>query len=333
MRLGMVGVGRIGVLHAETLRDLPDVDAITIADADSVRAEQAAEKLGVSAAADVDELFASRPDGVVIAAATPAHAGLVRQALQAGVPVFCEKPLAANVEETKEILAAVASSGVPLQMGFQRRFDPGYLAARERLRDGELGWLHSIWACTLDPAPPHASYIPTSGGLYRDCGVHDIDVIRWVTGREVIEVYATGANKGAEFFVEAGDIDTGHALLTLDDGTVAAIAASRYNGAGYDVRMELHGSQGSAVVGLDDQVPLRSAEPGTDWPPGQPYANFAARFHAAYAAELAAFVDVAAGRIESPCPGSDALEALFVADACELSRREGRRVEVAEVRR
>lgn len=332
MRLGMVGVGRIGVLHAETLRDLPDVESVTVADADPVRAKQAADKLGIGAAADVEELLAGRPDGLVIAAATPAHAELVRLAVLAGVPVFCEKPLASDVPETEAILAAVAAAGVPLQMGFQRRFDPGYRVARERLRAGELGRLHSIWACTLDPAPPHAAYIPTSGGLFRDCSVHDIDAIRWVTGLEVAEVRAVGANKGADFFAAAGDVDTGHALLTLDDGSLAAIAASRYNGAGYDVRMELHGSQGSSVVGLDERVPLSSAEPGTTWPSGPPYASFAERFQVAYAAELAAFAEVAAGRIASPCPGSDALEALLVAQACELSRKENRAVQVTEVR-
>ncbi|WP_020573370.1 Gfo/Idh/MocA family oxidoreductase [Actinopolymorpha alba] len=333
MKVGLVGVGRIGALHAETLRDLPEVETLFLADADVARARDTADKLGISSSGSVAELLASRPDGIVIAAATTAHAELVHLAADAGVAVFCEKPLASDVAGTREVIAHVAAAGVPLQMGFQRRFDPGYQAARARLQAGELGWLHSVWACTLDPAPPHASYIPTSGGLFRDCSVHDIDAIRWVTGREVAEVRATGANKGADFFAAAGDVDTAHALLTLDDGTLAALAATRYNGAGYDVRLELHGSRRTFVVGLDDRAPLASAEAGVTWPTEPSYANFAERFRSAYAAELRAFVDVMAGRTPSPCSGEDALEALYVAEACELSRRESRTVRIEEVRR
>lgn len=322
MRLGLVGAGRIGVLHARTLRDLR-VGPVVIADTDPRKAEQAAGELGCTPGT-MEDIFGDGArggvDGVVIAAATPAHSGLVRRAAAARIPVFCEKPLAAGLEETRELLAAVEQAGIPLQMGFQRRFDPGYRAARERLRSGELGVLHSLWACTMDPAPPPARYIPTSGGLFADCSVHDIDAIRWVTGREVTEVRATGGNRGAGFFAAAGDIATGHALLTLDDGSIAAIAAGRYNGGGYDVRLELHGSQRTAVAGLDGVL-------------DRPYPGFAERFAEAYAAELAAFVEVAAGRSPSPCPGREALEASYVAEACERSRRENRTVTLSEVKR
>jgi myo-inositol 2-dehydrogenase/D-chiro-inositol 1-dehydrogenase len=318
MRLGLVGVGRIGRLHARTLRDLTTVEEVTVADADTVRAEQLAAEHGFKAAPDVRTLL-ENVDGVVIAAATPAHAELVHLAVEAGVPIFCEKPLASTVAETREILGKTKQANVPLQLGFQRRFDAGFRAAKHRLRSGELGVLHSIWACTMDPAPPHPSYIPTSGGLFADCSVHDIDAIRWSTGCEVVAVSAAGGNRGAKYFAEAGDIDTGHALLTLDDGTLASIAGGRYNGAGYDVRLELHGAKGTAVAGIDGVTDTS-------------YPSFAERFGAAYVAELEAFVKVAAGRIESPCPGEDALEALYVALACERSRREQRTVRVAEVK-
>lgn len=330
MRVGLIGVGRIGALHAETLRDIPEVDTLVLADASASRARQAADKLGVPHTS-VEELFAMAPDGVVVAAATSAHAELVLRAAEAGVPVFCEKPLAADVPETREVLARVKAAGIPLQMGFQRRFDPGYQAARAAFEAGELGNLHSVWACTLDPAPPAPEYLPTSGGIFRDCSIHDIDVVRWLTGREVVEVRATGANKGADFFAAADDVDTGHAILTLDDGTLVSLAASRYNGAGYDVRLELHGSSRTLVVGMDERAPLTSAEPGVQWPTQRSYANFAERFHRAYVAELRAFVDVIAGRRESPCPGEDALAALYVAEACERARREDRTVRIDEV--
>ncbi len=332
MRVGLIGIGRIGALHADTLRDLPEIDTLVLADADAGLARSTADKLGVTSAGSVAELLASGPDGVVIAAPTSAHESLVRLAADAGVTVFCEKPLAAGVAATRATLAHVEATGIRLQMGFQRRFDAGYREARRALAAGELGRLHLALACTLDPAPPHPSYIPDSGGIFADCSVHDIDAVRWVTGREVIEVRATGANRGADFFAAAGDVDTANAILTLDDGTLVTLAATRYNGAGYDVRLELHGSQRTLVVGLDDRVPLRSAEPGVTWPAGGlSYANFAERFRPAYTAELQAFVNVVAGRSDSPCTGAEALQALYVAEACDRSRRDGRSVQVQEI--
>src|SRR5262249_39118161 len=217
------------------------------------------------------------------------------------------------------------------QVGFQRRFDAGYAAAREAVRAGRLGWLHTVRAGTLDPAPPPAEYVAGCGGLFRDLSVHDFDAIRWVTGREVAEVYAAGGNRGAAFFAAAGDVDTGAAVLTLDDGTLGLVSGTRYNPAGYDVRLELFGSADSLAVGLDDRLPLRSAEPGATFPAGPACPSFLERFRLASPRELAAFVEVAAGRAASPCTVQDALAAFRVAEACELSRRERRPVRLAEV--
>ncbi|HEY3606780.1 MAG TPA: Gfo/Idh/MocA family oxidoreductase, partial [Pseudonocardiaceae bacterium] len=195
MRLGLVGVGRIGAFHAETLRQLADV---VVADVDPVRAREVAEKLGVDFAVSVDALFASGLDGLVIAAPTDAHPALILRAVSAGLPVFCEKPVAGDIEGTLRVVDRIASADVPVQIGFQRRFDAGYMAAREAVFAGRLGWIHTLRATTCDPAPPPAAYIATSGGFFRDCSVHDFDIIRWVTGREVTEVYAVGANRGAD---------------------------------------------------------------------------------------------------------------------------------------
>jgi myo-inositol 2-dehydrogenase/D-chiro-inositol 1-dehydrogenase len=192
--------------------------------------------------------------------------------------------------------------------------------------------VHTIQSMTRDAAPPPATYIPASGGIFRDCAVHDFDSIRWVTGREVMQVYATGANRGEQFFRDAGDVDTATAALTLDDGTLALVTCSRYNGQGYDVRLELLGSAASICAGLDDHLPLRSAQPGQTFPAGPAHRDFMGRFRDAYAAELAAFADVAAGQAESPCTLEDALEAFYVAEACELSRQRRQPVDVAEVR-
>ncbi len=169
--------------------------------------------------------------------------------------------------------------------------------------------------------------------MFRDCGVHDFDAIRWVTGREVVEVYAVGANRGADFFRHAGDVDTLSAMLTLSDDSLAIVSNTRYNGAGCDVRLEVLGSKDSISAGLDDRVPLRSAQPGVTFPCGTPYPLFIERFRDAYAAELAAFVRLAADGGQSPCTVQDALEAFYIAEACEVSRARHEPVRVAEVRR
>jgi myo-inositol 2-dehydrogenase/D-chiro-inositol 1-dehydrogenase len=241
--------------------------------------------------------------------------------------------VAADITGTLAVVDHIRNSRVPVQIGFQRRFDAGYRAARDAVRSGELGWLHTLRATTLDPSPPPADYIPRSGGIFRDCGVHDFDIIRWVTGREVTEVFALGANRGATFFTEADDVDTAAVLLRLDDGALATVSLTRYNGAGYDVRLEAMGSEANAIVGLDDRAPLTSVEPDRRPSPHPPYAGFMERFRPAYADELAAFIEVATGQLDNPCTPGEALEAFYVAEACELSRREGRAVKVTEVRR
>jgi myo-inositol 2-dehydrogenase / D-chiro-inositol 1-dehydrogenase len=330
MRIGLIGTGRIGAFHAETLVGLPAVNGVVVHDANERQARAVADKLGAEYAADLDGLLGSGIDGVVIAAPTAAHAELILAGVRAGIPVFCEKPVAGSLAETDAVLRETAGSTVPVHIGFQRRFDAGYQAVREAVADGRLGWLHTLRACTSDPQPPHPGYLPASGGIFRDCSVHDYDIVRWVTGREVVEVYATGANRGEEFFAAADDVDTGVTLLTLDDGTLATCTATRYNGAGYDVRLEVCGSAGTLVAGLTDEVPLVSAE-GAGWPAAEPHAGFMARFRDAYAAELTAFTEVVAGTRPSPCTGEDARAALAVADAADRSRRSGRPVRLAEV--
>jgi myo-inositol 2-dehydrogenase/D-chiro-inositol 1-dehydrogenase len=333
MRIGLAGVGRIGASHAETLQGIPEVDSLVVADAVPGRAEQVAGRFGVGSVPSPDHLFTAGIDGLVIAAATDAHAPLILAGVDAGIPTFCEKPVAADVDGTLAVLDKLAGSDVAVQIGFQRRFDAGYVAARDAVAAGELGWVHTMRSGTLDPAPPPADYVAHSGGIFRDCGVHDFDSVRWVSGREVHEVYAVGGNRGAAFFAEHGDVDTAAVVLTLDDGAFALVSATRYNARGYDVRLEVLGSKDSVSVGLDDRLPLRSVEPGVTFPGGAPYPAFMERFHDAYVAELTAFTRIVAGTEQASCTVADALEAFYVAEACELSRTEHRPVRLDEVRR
>lgn len=331
MRIGFVGVGRIGASHAQVVRDHPAVTDLFVADADAARAAKVAEELGVRAV-DTPEAAYQNADAVVIAAATAAHAELIIAAARQGLPVFCEKPVAPDVAGTLRVLDEVQRAGVPNQIGFQRRFDTGYIAARDALRSGKLGGLRRVHMVTADAEPPPPGYVPTSGGIFRDCHVHDFDILRWVTGQEVTEVYAIGAARGADYFAQAGDVDQSAALLTLDDGTLATLQGSRYNGGGYDVRMEVAGTEATYAVGLDDQTALVSAEPDVSFPAGKPFREFWSRFLPAYRAEINAFIDVAAGKRPSPCTVADALESFYVAEAATRSRLEHRPVRIEEVR-
>jgi myo-inositol 2-dehydrogenase / D-chiro-inositol 1-dehydrogenase len=331
MRIGLVGVGRIGVFHAATLKARDNVEEVVLADVDPARAQAVAKELGLESVPDVDALLRAGLDGVAICAVTSAHSELVGRALDAGLTTFCEKPLAADLRSTRLVAERVARSEVPVQIGFQRRFDAGFRAARDVVASGSLGWIHTIRANTGDPAPPPASYLPSSGGFFRDCSIHDFDAVRFVTGREVVSVYAVGANRGEAFFAESGDIDAAAAVLTLDDDTIGLISGSRYNASGYDVRFEALGSKDSVCVGMDDRSALRSVEAGVQFPSAEPYADFVERFHQAYVDEIIAFTDLVAGRIETPCSVDESVRALLIAEACDLSRREGRPVRVDEV--
>ncbi|MFP3987083.1 Gfo/Idh/MocA family oxidoreductase [Streptomyces sp. E11-3] len=331
MRIGLIGAGRIGSFHAAVLARHREVGSLVIADADPARAAELAHRLDATAAPGADEVFTWGVDAVVITAATSAHAELVGRAARAGLPAFCEKPIALDLAGTLGALRDVEAAGSVLQLGFQRRFDAGFTAAREAVRDGRLGRLHTVRAITSDPAPPPAAYLPLSGGLYRDCLIHDFDMVRWVTGREVREVYAMGSDAGPAMFRDAGDVDTAAVVLTLDDGVLVTATATRCNGAGYDVRMELAGELDQVTVGLDDRTPIASTEPAGPPAADKPWSGFLERFAPAYEAELTAFVEVVLGERDNPCDGREALRALRVAEACELSRRERRVVRLEEI--
>jgi myo-inositol 2-dehydrogenase/D-chiro-inositol 1-dehydrogenase len=332
MRVGLAGVGRIGAFHVETLHGLDTVDEVVVTDVDVAAARRVADAQAVGFAPDVQTLLGSGVDAFVIATGTLGHAPLLRQGVAAGVPTFCEKPAAATLAETIELADLVATSDVPVHVGFQRRFDVGYRRAREAVRSGELGFIHTVRAQTHDQSPPHAGYIPTSGGIFRDCNIHDFDILRFVLGVEVETVYATGGNKGEAYFVAAGDVDTGAAVLTLEDDTMVLVSSTRYNGAGHDVRMELLGERGAIAVGLDHSLALRSAEPDVDFPRGPQKWSFMERFLPAYRAELTEFIRVASGEAPSPCTVMDALQAFRTAEACELSRAERRPVALTEIK-
>jgi len=330
MRVGVVGVGRIGTFHAEVLAAHPAVTGLVLCDAEVGRARAVAARLGATTAPTVADLAAA-VDAVVIASPTPAHAEHVATVAAAGRPVLCEKPLALDLAGTDAALAAAAGAGIPLQVGFQRRFDAGFLAARELVRSGALGRLYVVRLAGHDVVPPPEGFIAHSGGMFADMHIHDFDCARFVLGQEVVEVYADGAVLVEEYFATYGDVDTSVAVLRLSGGTLAILSGTRHDPVGYDVRMELFGSADSVTVGWNGRMPLRSVEPGVPAPPGPAYRDFMDRFGPAYRAEIDAILRMVREGTESPCPGEEARAALRIALAADRSRALRRPVAVEDI--
>jgi myo-inositol 2-dehydrogenase/D-chiro-inositol 1-dehydrogenase len=323
LHVGVVGVGRIGAFHARTLLSLDGVGAVTVTDADPARARSIA---GTAVAESPAALIAQGVDALVIATTTAQHAPLLRLAAEAGLPAFCEKPVAHDLATLDGVANDVADAGILVQVGYQRRFDTGYRAAR----DADIGTLLALRAATHDPAPPAEEYIAVSGGIFRDLLIHDFDAIRFVTGQEIADVYADGDVRETQWFERYDDLDTAVAVLRLSGGALAIVSGARHDPLGYDVRLEVFGTGDSIAVGTDPRSPLRSVEPGAGRP-AEPYRNFMDRFEAAYRSELAAFVSAVRAGEPSPCPLEEARAALLVAVAADRSRAERRPVTIEEV--
>lgn len=328
MRVGLVGAGRIGVFHAQTLSNHPDVEEIVVVDPLMERAEAIAGEVGAAVAADARSLV-DRVEALVVAAATGVHAEMMLLAAEAGIPVFCEKPIASDLPTTDQVVDRIRAAGVPAQIGFQRRFDAGYRKAKDLIDAGRLGILYAMRTATHDHEPPPPGY--DDSGIYRDTQIHDFDSIRFVTSQEVTEVYADGHTVTIEEFGDDRPIDTGVVILALSGGARVVMSGLRHDPLGHDVRMELFGSRDSVIVGLEPHLPLRSVEPGVPGPDQPTPKSFLDRFAPAYREEIHAFIDVAKGRMASPCTPEDARAALRIAIACDVSRAEHRPVEMGEI--
>jgi len=330
LHVGLVGTGRIGAFHARGLSESPWVDRLTVTDVDTDRALSVAASVGARCVDTPEELVEAGIEAIVIAAATPAHARLLHLAADAGLPAFCEKPIALDLAATDEVIAHVEQARSLVQVGFQRRFDAGYRAAYEAVRSGVLGDVYVIRLATHDPSPPPEQYVAASGGIWRDLAIHDFDVAAWVLGRPVVEVYADG-EANAEMFARHDDVDAACAVLSFDGGVLGVLTATRNDPRGYDVRMELFGLKDSVAVGWDEHTPLRSLEPGMQ-PPQEPgYRDFMHRFEAAYRVEIDEFLGAVRSGGESPCTVADARQALVVALAADRSRHEHRPVRIDEI--
>ncbi|HZP95726.1 MAG TPA: Gfo/Idh/MocA family oxidoreductase [Candidatus Limnocylindria bacterium] len=331
MRIGLLGVGRLGAAHASTLRALPEVSDLAIYDADRARAAEVAAQVGGRAVDTIDAAL-DRVDAAVIVTPTGMHAPLIKRCLDAKIATFCEKPIAIGIAETREIVAHVERTKGRLQIGFQRRFDAGYRRAKDALAGGKLGPVYSFVMVSCDRLPPPDAYIATSGGQFKDQLIHDFDITRWLFDDEVEEVTATGSTLGVPQYEAIRDVGTSAVLVKLRGGSLGLITGLRHNEAGYDIHVEIHAAKDTLAIGVDPRTPWRSVEADAPALAGPPYPSFFVRFADAYRSELAHFLRFARGDAPNACTAADALEALRVAEAASRSWRDGRTVKVADIR-
>lgn len=323
LRVGVIGVGRIGRMHAELLhRQVPGATVGAIFDVVAEAAEAVAGELRVGAADSVEQLLASGIDAVAICSAADSHADFMIAAAKAGKAIFCEKPVSLDLAEVDRAMAVVQSCGVAFQVGFNRRFDPGHASVAAAVAAGEVGDPHLVRISSRDPAPPPLAYARSSGGLFLDMMIHDFDMARFVTGSEVVEVFARGAVRIDPALAEMGDIDTALVTLVHENGCLTAIDNSRRAVYGFDQRVEVFGSAGMAASEnpLAHMGQVTTAD-GVRRPPLPHF--FLERYTPSYLHEWRAFVDAVTGGAPSPMGPQDARAPLVIGLAAGRSLREG----------
>ena len=328
--VAFLGVGRMGETHLRNLAGVNGVRMRVVADPVLEAAEHGRELSGADrATANIDEaILDSAVDAVIIVTPTDTHARLIESAVLAGKAVFSEKPIALDLAETKRIVNLINEKGAAVQLGFMRRFDPGYAEAKRRIEQGELGRIETFRALSRDTYPPPLKFLLQSGGSFLDMAVHDLDLARFLVG-EVEEVSAWGTVLIDDRFAQAQDTDTAVVMLKFKNGALGVVEMSRRSKWGYDIRTEVAGADAKVVIEAPQKTPMTlSREFGARY---DHYENFPDRFETAYRLELQAFFEaLKAG--QKPSPGAeDALETLRLAIAARRSWQENRPVKVSEI--
>ena len=328
LNLGLIGAGRIGRIHAHNLtRRIPEAHLSGVVDISREAAEGCAADFGIASFSEEAARIMEDPsiDAVVICSSTPTHPGLIREAAAAGKHVFCEKPLALDLNEIDEALQAVRDCKVKLQVGFNRRFDPSFRQAREAVAAGRIGTPHLVRVTSRDPEPPPAGYVKASGGIFLDMTIHDFDIARYLAGDEIEELYATGSTLIDPAIGEAGDLDTAMVMLRFAKGALGAIDNSRRAVYGYDQRVEVFGSEGQVAVG--NHAPHQAVYSNGQGVHGPlPLHFFLERYQESYLAEMEAFVGSVLEDSAPPVTGRDGRRAVELGLAAWRSYRENRPV-------
>ncbi|WP_376096939.1 inositol 2-dehydrogenase [Roseomonas sp. CCTCC AB2023176] len=322
--IAVIGAGRIGRIHARNVALHPRARLVGVTDPDARAAAGVAQALG-SEVISLDDAFGAK--AVLICSPTPTHAGYIERAATAGQAVFCEKPVDLDATRVRDCLEVVRRAGVPLMVGFNRRFDPSFASLRRRLEQGEIGTLEMLTITSRDPSPPPATYAAQSGGIFRDMAIHDLDMARFLLREEPTKVYAVGSSLVDPEIGRAGDYDTAAITLKTASGAICQIGNSRRATYGYDQRIELHGSVGLLRAGNATATTVEAAGSGgfrTDT--ALPF--FLERYAAAYQAELDAFIAAVLDGTPAAPTGEDGLRALLLADAATESARTGLPVRV-----
>ncbi|HEY0276020.1 MAG TPA: inositol 2-dehydrogenase [Paenirhodobacter sp.] len=333
LRIAVLGVGRIGRMHAENIAAHPRARLAGVFDTHAPAATEVSEKLGVPAFDSAQAVFASADvDAVLIATSTATHADLIELAVAAGKPILCEKPIDLSLDRVTACATKIAGTPLPIMLGFVRRFDSGHAAVRAAIDAGKIGDLHQVVITSRDPGMAPAAYIEVSGGIFRDMTIHDFDMARFILGEEVTEVSATGSRLvDPALMAKCGDYDTVTVVLKTASGKQAIINNSRRAVYGYDQRVEAFGSAGMAISENRPLTHLRLATAGfTDQ--AAPLMNFFIdRYADAFAAEIGAFVDAVEQGKPAPVGFEDGRQALLLAEAAIRSIAEGRTVKTHEI--
>jgi myo-inositol 2-dehydrogenase / D-chiro-inositol 1-dehydrogenase len=327
VRFGLLGAGRIGRVHAKAITGGAKAQLVAVSDAMPAAAQAIADQYGCDIRS-IDAILAAKDiDAVVICTPTDTHADLIERFARAGKAIFCEKPIDLNVDRVKACMKVVADTKAKLMVGFNRRFDPHFIAVRAAIDAGKIGKVEMITITSRDPGAPPPAYIKVSGGIFRDMTIHDFDMARFLLGEDVATVYATGSVLVDPEIGKLGDFDSASVILTTATGKQCMISNSRRATYGYDQRIEVHGSLG--MIAAENQRPVSielATASGYTRPPLHDF--FMTRYTEAYAAEIAAFIAVVAGGASPSPSGADGLAALVLAEAALQSVREGRAIAV-----
>jgi myo-inositol 2-dehydrogenase/D-chiro-inositol 1-dehydrogenase len=328
--VAVLGAGRMGRVHVRNLGAIPNARVVVVADPDAAAAERGRDLARADRASTdpMEALHDPDVDAVVIVTPTTTHAGLIEAALRAGKAVWTEKPIAQDLADTARIVDLWRETGIPVQVGFMRRFDPGYARAKQMIDSGELGRIEQFRALSRDTNPPPLEFLLTCGGSFLDMSVHDLDVARFLVG-EVEEVHAWASVLFDERFAKADDWDTSVIMMKFRNGALGVVETARHSTWGYDIRAEVAGAAAKVVVDGGQMTPATQFR-RVGWE-GDLYPDFMDRFEVAYRRELEVFFeDLGAGRPVGPGP-DDAYETLRLAVACTRSWRENRPVRLDEV--